>query len=447
MRVIPPARQAAGVGAHHAQVDDPRRHHQPAAVDPLCAVGHVRVGGGDRAVGDQQGAAPLARHRADQPRVGERQRALDAHAQPSTPRAQRVRTSRHAMRTATPIATCSVIADRAGSSATLERDLDPAVHRAGVHHQRIGLRPRQPRGREAIAQVELARRRHIAARHPLGLKPQHHHHVGTVECRIHVAERGNEQPLGRRRHQRRRRTDADLGAERGQREDVRPRHPAVQHVAADHHPLPRDAAAPASDSQRVEQRLRRVLVPPVAGVEHRAIDLVGDQPDRARAHVPDHQHVGAHRVQRLRGVDQRLALLYRALRRMHVDDVGAEPLARDLEAQQRAGRVLEERVDLGQARQPLVGHVARADPDPTLRLVEQERDLVRLQPGDAGEVPVRKGGAAGQLGGGRMVAGHGRGIAMVGRLRPVTRAPARRSRPAGCSSPPACRHARRAWRG
>src|SRR3546814_15149300 len=38
---------------------------------------------------------------------------------PGTFRVRRVRMSRHAMRTATPISTCSVIVERAGSSATL----------------------------------------------------------------------------------------------------------------------------------------------------------------------------------------------------------------------------------------------------------------------------------------------------------------------------------------
>src|SRR3546814_4020372 len=57
-----------------------------------------------------------AARRADEAGVGEG--AL--HAQPSTPRARRVRTSRHAIRTATPISTCSVIAECSGWSATFD---------------------------------------------------------------------------------------------------------------------------------------------------------------------------------------------------------------------------------------------------------------------------------------------------------------------------------------
>ena len=41
--------------------------------------------------------------------------------------------------------------------------------------------------------------------------------------------------------------------------------------------------------------------------------------------------------------------------------------------------------------------------DPLLGLVEQEHDLVRLKPGDAEEVPMRKNGAALDLGAGAVV--------------------------------------------
>jgi hypothetical protein len=46
---------------------------------------------------------------------------------------------------------------------------------------------------------------------------------------------------------------------------------------------PLDLALAAADGERVEQGLRRMFVAAVAGVEHGAVDLVGDQLDRARA--------------------------------------------------------------------------------------------------------------------------------------------------------------------
>jgi hypothetical protein len=120
--------------------------------------------------------------------------------------------------------------------------------------------------------------------------------------------------------------------------------------------------------------------------------------------VADDDHVGAHRVERLRGVDQRLALLHARLRGVHVDDIRAEPLSGDLERQQRAGAVLEERVDQGQTVEPLVGlGMGAVGIDPLLRLVEQERDLMRLEAVDPGEVPVREDGAALDQGGGAVI--------------------------------------------
>ena len=47
---------------------------------------------------------------------------------------------------------------------------------------------------------------------------------------------------------------------------------------------PVDAALVAADGERVEQRLRGVLVGAVAGVDHRAVDLARQQVDRAGRH-------------------------------------------------------------------------------------------------------------------------------------------------------------------
>src|SRR3546814_2883842 len=73
---------------------------------------------GKNAVALQQKNTPLAGLpcRIDKSAVGYGEKSVHAH--PSTPLALRVSTSRQAMRTATPISTCSVIAERTGSSAT-----------------------------------------------------------------------------------------------------------------------------------------------------------------------------------------------------------------------------------------------------------------------------------------------------------------------------------------
>ena len=64
-------------------------------------------------------------------------------------------------------------------------------------------------------------------------------------------------PIG---HERRRAAHPDLGPQLRQQQHVRPQHPAVQHVADDRDLQPRDPPLPLADGERVEQRLRRVLV-------------------------------------------------------------------------------------------------------------------------------------------------------------------------------------------
>ena len=83
----------------------------------------------------------------------------------------------------------------------------------------------------------------------------------------------------------------------------------MQDVAADGDREPGDAALGAADGERVEQRLGRMLVRAVAGVDHRAVDLLRQQLDRAGRVMAHDQDVGPHGVERHRRVDQRLALL------------------------------------------------------------------------------------------------------------------------------------------
>ena len=77
---------------------------------------------------------------------------------------------------------------------------------------------------------------------------------------------------------------------------------------------------------------------------------------------------------------------------MHVDDIGAQSLARNLKAQQRSGRSLEKGVDLGKAAQPVImlGRLP-VHRDPMFGLIKQIGNFVRLQASDPEQVPVRKG--------------------------------------------------------
>ncbi len=170
----------------------------------------------------------------------------------------------------------------------------------------------------------------------------------------HVGEDLGAEALGGGRQQRRRRRDAHARAERVEHDDVGAGDAAVQDVAADGDGQAGDAALGAADGERVEQRLRRVLVRAVAGVDHRAVDLLRQELDGAGRVMAHDDDVGAHGVERHGRVDQRLALRHRRGRDVHVHDVGAEALGRHLERALRARRGFEEQVDQRAAAQ----HVA-----------------------------------------------------------------------------------------
>ena len=114
---------------------------------------------------------------------------------------------------------------------------------------------------------------------------------------------------------------------------------------------PADVALVAADGERVEERLGRVLVGAVAGIDHRARHLLGEQLDRAGGVMAHDQDVRPHGVQRHRRIDQRLALLHGGGADRHVHDVGAEALAGELEGGLGPRRGLEEEVDLRAAAQ------------------------------------------------------------------------------------------------
>ena len=151
-----------------------------------------------------------------------------------------------------------------------------------------------------------------------------------------------------------------------------------------------DAPEMLADGRGVEQRLGRMLAGAVAGVDHRAIHDRGDVGGRAARAVADDQSVGAHRVERARGILERLALLDRAMFDLHRHDLRAEAVGGDFEAQQRPRRIFEEGVDDGQpveavvvaARLAIVG-------EPALALVENDGDVGVAQAVDRKQVHER----------------------------------------------------------
>ena len=290
-------------------------------------------------------------------------------------------------------------------------DLHPAVHRAGVHHDGVIPRQREPLPGEAIQVPVFARGGDELPVHPLVLEAQHHHHVRARQSGIEMMEHLHPHRLYAHGHQRGRRAQAHRRAQRLQAQDVGARHAAMQDIAADRHGKAGELPVPARfppRGQRVAQRegikqpLRGMFVLPVACVENRAIYLSRNQAYRAGRSVADDNGIGAHRIQRLGRVDQRFALLHARLRGVHVHHIRTQPLARDLEREKRARGIFEEGIDDRQPSQRIAMlRWLAVEAHPVFRFIEQKQDLVRLQRANRDQVAVRKGPATGGIAGWR----------------------------------------------
>ncbi len=163
----------------------------------------------------------------------------------------------------------------------------------------------------------------------------------------------------------------------------------MQDVTADGDDQALDAPLVAADGERIEQRLGRMLVRAVAGIDHRAIDFPGEQLDRPGGVMAHHDEVGVHGIERHRGVDQRLALAHGGGADRHVHDVGAEPFARELERGLGTGRHLEEQVDQGApAQRRLLLLDLAVEIDEMLGEVEQAQNLLARKPLDPQQMPL-----------------------------------------------------------
>ena len=262
--------------------------------------------------------------------------------------------------------------------------LDAAVDRARVHEH---LPAREAPAVDLVARGVLAQRGHEAVGHPLVLHPQRVDHVGLaepVERELHLAA----ERLHVARDQRRRPADGDLGAEHVEGVDARARHARVQDVADDPDVRAVDLADPVAQRVHVEQRLRRVLVLAVAGVDHARVGPAGDQVRGADVRRADHDQVGPVGRQRLHGVLERLALLDRAAAASQVHDVGAQRLGGQLEARARARGGLPEEVEHAPAAQrgDLLD-LALGDLGEGLRAVQDPLDRRAVEVLDRQQVP------------------------------------------------------------
>ena len=140
--------------------------------------------------------------------------------------------------------------------------------------------------------------------------------------------------------------------------------------------------------EAVQQRLGRVLVPAVPGVDHVGpLDPARHLVRRPGRGVPDDDGVDPHGLDRLDGVAQALALLDRRAGHRQRQHVGREPLGRRLEGEPGAGRLLEEERRHHLAAQGRdLGHGAALDLGEGLRHVQDLADAVGPEVGDREEM-------------------------------------------------------------
>ena len=178
-----------------------------------------------------------------------------------------------AIRTLTPFATWSTMVLRS-ESATSEAISMPRTIGPGCMTTACSGQRRHPVGVEPVAAAVLPHGREEGGVHPLALDPQHHHDVALGQHRVEVVGDLGRPGLDPDRQQRRRRHQRDRRAERREQQHVRAGDPAVQDVADDRDAQPLEPAEPLAHGEGVQQRLRRVLVGAVAGVDHAAADPV-----------------------------------------------------------------------------------------------------------------------------------------------------------------------------
>ena len=173
-----------------------------------------------------------------------------------------------AIRTAMPKVTCGRIT-LCAPSATAESISTPRLIGPGCMTIASGLASASFSGREAEGLGVLAGARQHRPAHALVLQAQHDDHVGAADALGQVVADAHAHLLQVAGHQRLRADGADLGhAERRQRMDVGAGDARMDDVADDRHRELGEVLLVVADRVHVEQALRRVRVPAVAGVDH-----------------------------------------------------------------------------------------------------------------------------------------------------------------------------------
>lgn len=239
-------------------------------------------------------------------------------------------------------------------------DFDASVHWAWMHNDHVVGRSRQFGEVESVTVKVFALRGYESALHALRLKPQHHYYVGILEAAGHVVAHFDAESVRLRRQQSGRRHHPYPVSDALMEKDVGPGDSAMQYVAADSNSQAPQTTLSSSDCKGIKQRLGRMLVRAVSGVDDAAAHLVSEQGNSSGTGMAADQEVWSHSVESQGGVDKGFALLYGGVGNRKADDVGSEPFSGKLETGARAGGVFEKEIDLGETAQDVRFHLPAA---------------------------------------------------------------------------------------
>ena len=118
----------------------------------------------------------------------------------------------------------------------------------------------------------------------------------------------------------------------------------------------------------------------IAGIDHRRIHLLAQQRRRAGLTVAHHQQIAMHGVQSAGRIQQGFALIHAGCADRHIDDIGAQPLAREFKTRAGAGAVFKKQIDQRAALQQVaLGFATAIEQRIGFRQIQQIRDMRRLK--------------------------------------------------------------------
>ena len=178
-----------------------------------------------------------------------------------------------------------------------------------------------------------------------------------------------------------------LHAEAAEDEAGAARDAAVLDVADDERAAAGEVAVDFFEREGIQQRLRGMRVPAIAGIDDAGAGVFGDEAGDARLLVPHDDVIDAHGLQRLHGIEHALAFDDAAAFDVEVGDVRAEAAGGDFKAGARArGGLVKEREDGLAAQGRHFLHAALEEVFELHRVIQHELDFVIREGGDVEEV-------------------------------------------------------------